>query len=283
MKKIGFIDLYISEWHANNYPAWIKETNEKFGFDYEVAYAWAEMEISPVDGRSTDEWCSEFNVTRCNTIEELCEKSDVILILSPSTPEKHLEYARVALPYGKTTYIDKPFSDTEENAKEIFAIAEKYNTKFFSTSALRYATELDDAKNSLAITTVGGGRSAEEYIIHQVEMIVKTLGPGATVIKAQKITDSQYSFTIKFNDDRNAGMHFAKGGTPFVITYNKGDGENTTYKLIESDFFKSLIKDILTFFETGKQSFDPAETLEVNRITIAAIKAKNSPDEWIEI
>ena len=23
-KKIGFVDLFIDEWHANNYPAWIK-------------------------------------------------------------------------------------------------------------------------------------------------------------------------------------------------------------------------------------------------------------------
>ena len=36
-KKIGFIDLYISEWHANNYPAWIKKACEEFGYDYSVA------------------------------------------------------------------------------------------------------------------------------------------------------------------------------------------------------------------------------------------------------
>lgn len=29
MKKIGFIDYYLSEWHANNYPIWIKEICEK--------------------------------------------------------------------------------------------------------------------------------------------------------------------------------------------------------------------------------------------------------------
>ena len=34
MKKIGFVDYYISEWHANNYPLWIKEACEKAGLDY---------------------------------------------------------------------------------------------------------------------------------------------------------------------------------------------------------------------------------------------------------
>lgn len=26
MKKIGFIDYFLDEWHANNYPDWIRET-----------------------------------------------------------------------------------------------------------------------------------------------------------------------------------------------------------------------------------------------------------------
>ena len=28
MKKIGFIDYYLSEWHANNYPALIEKQGE---------------------------------------------------------------------------------------------------------------------------------------------------------------------------------------------------------------------------------------------------------------
>ena len=44
MKKIGFIDYYISEWHANSYPKWIEEANEALGTDYKVAYAWAEVD-----------------------------------------------------------------------------------------------------------------------------------------------------------------------------------------------------------------------------------------------
>ena len=93
MKQIGFVDYYISEWHANNYPAWFQEAAEKLGVEYQVAYAWAEKDISPVDGVSTDEWCEKMGVERCHSLAELCEKSDVIVILAPSNPEKHLEYA----------------------------------------------------------------------------------------------------------------------------------------------------------------------------------------------
>ena len=72
MKKIGFVDYYISEWHANNYPKWIKAANEEAGYDFEVAYAWAQEYVSPVDGRNTDEWCEAMGITRCQTVEELC-------------------------------------------------------------------------------------------------------------------------------------------------------------------------------------------------------------------
>ena len=50
MKKIGFIDYFLSEWHANSYPEMIKKNCEKSGRDYEVAYAWAEVDKSPYDG-----------------------------------------------------------------------------------------------------------------------------------------------------------------------------------------------------------------------------------------
>ena len=107
-----------------------------------MAYAYAELDVSPVDNVTTDEWCERFGVERCYTIAELCEKSDYICILAPSNPEKHLEYVKAAFPCGKNTYVDKTFSEDYRGACEIFELGRKYNTRFFSTSALRYAKEL---------------------------------------------------------------------------------------------------------------------------------------------
>ena len=58
MRSIGFIDFYLSEWHANNYPAWLSEVNEKNGTDFAVKYAWAEQGVSPRDGVTSEEWCA---------------------------------------------------------------------------------------------------------------------------------------------------------------------------------------------------------------------------------
>lgn len=276
MKKIGFVDYFISEWHADNYPAWIERIGAEMGVDYKVAYAWAELDISPVSGVSTDEWCEKFGAERCATIDELCEKSDVIVILSPSNPETHLRYAEEVLKHGKRTYIDKTFAPDSATAKEIFALGEKYNTTFFSTSALRYATELDsvDAPDSILVT--GGGSNLPEYFIHLGEMVVKKMG----AIKSVKATrnGSQWIISAKTASGKDATMIYGCA-MPYNVYMTK-DGREA-WKSVKSPFFDGLIADMLRFFETGKTSFDPAETLAVSRLRDAVLKATETPDTEI--
>lgn len=281
MKKIGFVDYYISEWHANNYPAWIKETCEKFALDYEIAYAWAELDVSPkFNNETTDQWCERMGVTKCETIDELCEKSDVILVLAPSDPDKHLGYAKEVLKHKKLTYIDKTFAPDYATAKEIFDIAEKYGTRFFSTSALRYATELDELDGCKEMMTTGSGSNYPEYIIHQIEMIVKKLGKGANRVRFEEVGGCSI-FRIGFDDGRAASMTYAPGKLPFSAYMD--NGEARAWKKIESDYFKILIHEILKFYETGVLPFDVSETLEIAKIREKALVASNTPDTWIEI
>lgn len=280
MKKIGFVDYYLSEWHANNYPAWIKAANEALGTDYTVAYAWAELYTSPKDGITTDQWCKKFGATACATVEELCEKSDVILILAPTDPDKHLPYAKAVLPFGKPTYIDKTFAPDTATAKEILAIAKKYQTPMFSTSALRYATELDEITGSRRLAVTGSGRTADEYIVHQAEIAVKVLGTGAKRVRAAKMGMLSV-FEIAYNDDRIATMTYSQHALPFTVLSDGGD--KPRWQQIKSDFFAALLRDILRFYESGTISFDTAETVEVMAVREAALKALDTPNTWISL
>ncbi|MBQ9968378.1 MAG: Gfo/Idh/MocA family oxidoreductase [Oscillospiraceae bacterium] len=282
MKKIGFIDFFLSQWHANNYPQWIREANEKLGTDYAVAYAWAEKDVSPYDGVTTDEWCRTMGVERCATIEEVCRKSDAIVILSPDDPENHLPYAKAVLPYGKPTYMDKPFAATVEDALEMEALIKAHGTPFFTTSALRYATELDAVEDCYAIATMGGGRAVLQYLIHQIEMVVKKLGIGAKTVRMQKLCEDQKLFTVRYADDRSAVMHFA-AGAPFAVTMSQRGADAVTHSPVTSAIFDELILDMVRFFETGRSSFDMAETMEANRIFAACLKAEQTPDQEIAV
>lgn len=277
MKKIGFIDFFLSEWHANNYPSWIKEICAEKGLSYEVAYAYGEKP-SVFDHMTTDEWCEKFSVAKCETIEELCEKSDCLLILAPSNPEKHLEYAKKVFPYKKLTYIDKTFAPNLPEAKEIFELSEKYGTPFFSTSALRYGDEIKDVSAKSIITT-GGGSNLPEYIIHQAEMVIKTLNAAPLRVKAD-CQEKKYIITAEFENDKKATMVYANP-LPFTVCVTKEDGSEF-YSEMKSPFFKGLISDILNFYETGERSFCPCETLKVMSLRDAALTASEKCGEWIK-
>ena len=278
MKKIGFVDYYLSEWHANNYPAWIEEACANAGLDYKLCYAWAELDTSLIDNVTTDEWCEKFGVEKCATIEELCEKSDVIVVLSPSYPEKHLPYAEVVLKYGKRTYIDKTFAPDYETACKIFELGEKYGTPFFSSSALRFATELDAVKDPLNIVTTGGGRTLDEYAVHQCEMIVKKLGRGVKSTVAYN-QGAQTIVKIDFESGKGATLTYGQN-MPFSV-YMQAE-KDMRWTQVTSPFFKGLIADMLNFFETGDISFDVNETKEVIKLVEMVIAARNNPGVLIE-
>jgi len=280
MKKIGFVDYFIDEWHSNNYLIWIDEICKQYGYDFEVAYAWAQMPT--YEGKmSTQDWCEKNGIVQCKTIDELCQKSDYIMILAPANPETHLEYAKSVLKYKKNTYIDKTFAPDVKTAKEIFKIAKEYGTLFFSTSALRYGDELDGFENSACSMIVkGGGRSFEEYCIHQIEMLVEVMKPGAEKVMVFN-SGKQKNCIIKYKNGKESFLVYSDKA-PFSISIEKNDG-TSIYNKISSDYFKNLLKHILDFFTNGKLPFESEETLEVIRIREALIKAVDTPEEWVYI
>ena len=280
MKKIGFVDYYISEWHANNYPAWFKEANENLGLDYEVAYFWAEKDISPVDNVSSKEWEEKMGIKQVDTIEELCKKSDVIVVLAPSNPEKHLEYAEKVLPYAKRTYIDKTFAPDLETTLKIFDIAEEYGTPFFTTSALRYAEELKEFTDVKNLVITGGGRLFEEYLIHNAEMAVALLKDRIVKVKTEKM-GKQYFCRAVTEKGSEIGIVFSQG-LGYSITAENSKGE-LLHKDVTSSFFLNLISDMLKFFEDGKTPFDTKETIEVMRLRAGLIAAADKDGEWLEV
>ena len=98
--KIGFIDYYLDEWHANNYPRFIKEAT---GGEMQVTLAYGHID-SPIGGRTTAKWCEDMGIPQAKTIEEVCEKCDAIIVLSPDNCEMHEELCQKPLRTGKRVY-----------------------------------------------------------------------------------------------------------------------------------------------------------------------------------
>ena len=282
MKVIGYVDYFIDEWHSNNCIVWLDELCRKYGYDFKIKYAWAETDTYP--GKlPTDEWCAQKGIQRCKTIEELCEKSDYIMVFAPANPEKHLEYAEKVFKYGKNTYIDKTFAPNKEEAEKIYELGEKYGTKFFSTSALRYAREFDEYEDGInSIVIKGGGGSFEEYIIHQIEMLVKLMGVGAEKVKVFP-SSKQAVCVVKYKDGRSGFLEYSPSISPFNVVIEDKNGNDTSKSLGESTYFLTMLASVLNFFESGKLPFEKEQTIEVISLRDALIKAIKKPDEWIKI
>ena len=275
MKKIGIIDYFIDEWHSNKYLGLFEQANKELGLDYKVVYGWAETDK---EGRlTTKEWCEKNGIERCETIEELCEKSDNILILAPANPETHLKYAQVALRYGKNTYIDKTFAPDLATAKQIFEIAEKYGTKFFTTSALRFAEEVEGFSGVESLITTGGGGNVWEYIIHQIEMAVKIMqGEKATAV--QVFHRQRQTTAIVYFGEKTATLNYAHSDCGFSVDVQTKDRQSCEYRRVEkgTEFYR-LITAILAFFDNDITPFDCKQTLQVIAIRDAIVKAIDMP------
>lgn len=276
MKKIGFIDYYLDEWHANTYPKMIMEqTNGEF----QVCYCYGEVAL---EGRlSNEEWAKKYGMELLPTIEEVIEKSDYIIVLCPNNPEHHERLTDLVLKSGKRTYVDKTFAPTAAAAKRIYANAEAHNTPFFSTSALRYSEEIAkfDKDQIHAIYTRGAGTYAM-YSIHQIEQIVILMG---TSPKRVMFTgdETHPSMIIEFADGRRAHMHQGDGAafeTAVVDANNKYHAE-----AIKSDFFGKLMAEVIAFFKTGEVPVKKEETIAVAAIREAGFEAMEKPFTWVDV
>ncbi len=270
-KKIAFIDYFIDEWHANNYPKWFKEA--PLGDEFEIAYAWEDHQME--GRRDLQQWCKDFGVTPVASIAEAVEKADCLCVLAPSTPEVHEQLAELPLASGKPLYIDKPFAPSKEVAIRIFEKAAAHGTPLMSSSALRYGDQLIDGKLKAAkpaiMTTTGGGRSYHEYAIHQLEMIISVMGTDYRKISCFGDANT-CSAVIEFEGGRIAQLAY-NPWYAFSVTA-AGKDLNANFPSMDNTF-QNLIADILKFFKTGVSPIDKNETITIADIleqTVATIE-----------
>ena len=278
MFRIGFIDYFLDEWHANNYPKWIADNSKG---EMAVTHAYASID-SPLGGRTTEQWCKDFGVTRCHTIDELIAACDGIVVLSPDNPEQHIPLCEKPLRSGKPVFIDKTFAASLADAKAIFDYARESGTPCYSTSALRYASEYEgiDRAGIRSLSSWGGGRFAG-YSVHQLDPIVMLMGvPGKRVI-ALKGEDC-VNLLMEFADGRTVQMCCFYGDTPFAMCFAMKDHSNPAVT-IQSEFFQAFIRKLIDFFHDPRPLVEHAETLEVMAIADAGNRALANPGVWVDV
>lgn len=278
--KIGFIDYYLDEFHANKYPGWIRDIS---GGDMRVAYAYAVKDKE--GGVSNAEWCANQGVEWIDSIESLVELSDAIVVLAPDHPEHHEALSELPLRSGKPTYIDKTFAPDRVSAERMFELAAFHGTPMYSTSALRFASEyaVIDRQCIHAISSWGPGALAN-YAIHQIEPIVSLMGA-----KPKRLmftgSSSAPAIWIDYGAGRQATVQHFGPESPFMMNVLIGSEASQSSQVIkvESDFFQAFIENLIEFFRSGKPAVAPEETLAVISIIEQGLKAAEKPFHWFDL
>ncbi len=276
MKKIGFIDYYLDEWHANNYPKFFRQWTEGF----EVSYAWGQ--IDKPNGLTGKEWGEKYGVEILDSIEEVVEKSDVLIVLSPDNPEKHLELCRLPLASGKPTYVDKTFAPTLAEAKAIFAMAEESGTPCYSSSALYYATEYEAPRQKpVDMIDSWGPGEFEQYSVHQLEPIVSIIHDAP--VRVLSIGTAEYpAILVDFEGGQRAKVAVWRTNRGFAmnIGYKDGTGEHVE---ANSNFWEGCIKSMADFFNHPVPPVPHENTLRIISIIDAGKRAIERPGQWVNI
>ncbi len=277
MKKVGLIDYYLDQYHAANYPHWLSEASNG---EVQAVCAWAK--IDKPDGKSNVQCAEEMGVELLSSPEEVIERCDCLLVMSPDCPEMHEELCRLPLASGKPTYVDKTFAPSRAAAQRIIEIAAKSNTPFFSTSALRYAKEYRELpREGIDFVSSRGPGMFSNYAIHQVEPIVCLMGTGVEKVMYTGTADTSF-LVLRYRDGRCATMAQMGWECSFAMDVSYRGG-NFRAAEVKEEFYPPFIADLSQFFRDGVARVAPEVTLEIITILEYAWKAKETPDVWLKL
>lgn len=283
-KRIGIIGLDTS--HS---IAFTKEFNnpkadtELVGYKVVAAYPKGSSEIESSYKRipAYTKEIKEMGVSIVNSIDELLKLVDVVL-LETNDGRLHLEQALPVLKAGKTMFIDKPMTASLSDAIIIFKKAKQYKVPVFSSSSLRYLSNVQAAANG-EIGKVFGATAFSPaalekthpdlfwYGIHGVEILYTVMGTGCkSVVRVH--TDETDVVVGTWDDGRIGTFRGARngkhdyGGIAFGEKGSLGLGPYTSYK--------PLLIEIAKFFQSKKVPVSPDETLELLAFMEAADESK---------
>jgi predicted dehydrogenase len=160
---------------------------------------------------------AEFGYKKFDSIAELIAAVDVVDIVTPTL--QHFECAQQVIEAGKHIFIEKPISNTVEEAEEIIALAKKYNVKGQVGHVERFNPAFtavkDKIKNPMFIET---HRLAEfnprgtdvpvvlDLMIHDIDAILSVVKS-----KVKSINASSVAVISDSPDITNARIEFENG------------------------------------------------------------------------
>ena len=143
-----------------------------------------------------------------HTPEEMVQRVDAAMVCSYDPADHH----RLAMPFlraGIPTFIDKPFTDNLDEAREMVATARATGAMLFSSSPWKWSPAIQDLAASLGSlgsvrTVVASGPGIEGpffYVTHSVETLQYLFGVGVEHVSCIR-DDLHHAITLRYRDGR---------------------------------------------------------------------------------
>lgn len=232
------------------------------------------LSINRVEGYTT-KLREEFGVAIHDSIPSACAEADAILIESVDG-RVHLEQFREVVALGRPVFIDKPFTVSGAEAREIVALAAKHRVPLASCSSLRFAEGLrsaleDDSLGSILGADFYGPMSLEPtqpgyfwYGIHTAEMLFRVLGAG--VARVQCLSNETHDvLAAEWQDGRLGTLRGNRAGnSKFGGTIHREQGSQAIDVYSHpKPYYASMIEALLVFFRTGEPPIPLEETVAI--------------------
>jgi hypothetical protein len=234
--------------------------------------------------RFTAELKDKWGVEIVGSIEELCQKVDAVLLESVDG-RPHLNQVRPVFAAKKRVFIDKPFTASYADAREIVRLSRESGMPFFSTSSLRFAADIQAMKRNenlgamLGAFTYGPAPTEPHhpdlfwYGIHAVEMLYTLMGPGCESVTRVR-TDGADVVVGKWKDGRIGTMRGIRNGKQDYGAIAFGAKANLATPMPMKSDYRNLLVEVVKFFQTGVPPIPPEETLEMMAFMEAADLSK---------
>ena len=281
--RIGMIGLDTS--HVTAFTKFINDPSKNSGCKVVAGYPGGSPDIPSSANRVkgfTEQLRDKFGVEIVDSIEELCQKVDGVLLESVDG-RPHLEQVRPVIAARKPVFIDKPMAGNLADVIEIFRLAKENNVPCWSSSSLRYSPSIVELKkNNTAGQVLGcdtfGPCSLEEhhpdlywYGVHAVEMLFTIMGPGCKSVR--RVQTDNYEHVVGIWEGGRIGTfrglkrgkktyRFTVYGTKDLVQGGKFGG------------YGPLVDEIVKFFKTGNVPVPPEETIEIFAFMSAADESK---------
>jgi predicted dehydrogenase len=281
--RLGMIGLDTS--HVIAFTKLINDPEKNYGCRVVVGYSGGSPDIpssiNRVEGY-TKQLREQFGVEIVDSIEELCDKVDGVLLESVDG-RPHLKQAKPVIAARKPLFIDKPMAGNLPDVIEIFRLAKENKVPCWSSSSLRFGPSIAGMRNSEKVGDVLGCAafspcSLEEhhpdlywYGVHGVEILFTIMGPGCESVRRVQTKDTE--FVVGTWKDGRVGTYrgLRKGKRDYgaLVYGTKGIARSGGY-----EGYGHLIDEVIEFFKTGKAPVAPAETIEIFAFMSAADESK---------